>query len=380
MSCPHLKNSVQKEEDFKSSVISYNEITDLLHKSDVKEGKCPLDEKEREKLSKNLKECPEFTKGCPFKEVNDIKEVESVMDKIPNTHLKCPAFQDKITLLKDQIANNQLAESILQRRWDLFFEEPLKYIELGKKLKQGTTQNHILAESVPFMKKFVKFEVEKTVYRRYLSNLYFIYEAIEEELEKNKNDSVLSKIYYPKELSRLNSLKKDLEYFYGKDFIKKIKPLNSTTKYVQRIHETAESKPYLLVSHSYTRYLGDLFGGQILKKIAKKALNLESNLGICFYDFDNIKDLKEFKNEFKNKLNYLPVTEIQSKEIVDEANLSFEMNIEMFIELEKKNEVDEGYQMCPDYQKSFFAKYQNYIIFLLLLLSIFYKSKNFFKQ
>ena len=40
--------------------------------------------------------------------------------------------------------------------------------------------------------------------------------------------------------------------------------------YVNRINQISEEKPELLVAHAYTRYLGDLSGGQILKKIAQE--------------------------------------------------------------------------------------------------------------
>ena len=45
--------------------------------------------------------------------------------------------------------------------------------------------------------------------------------------------------------------------------------------------EIAKEEPYLLIAHHYTRYLGDLSGGQILKNIAQKALNLDQQ-GLAF--------------------------------------------------------------------------------------------------
>lgn len=69
-----------------------------------------------------------------------------------------------------------------------------------------------------------------------------------------------------------------------------------TKPYVDRIHEVGEKDPVLLVAHSYTRYMGDLSGGQILKKVAQRALKLPSTgEGLNFYQFEGIHSHKGFK-------------------------------------------------------------------------------------
>ena len=55
----------------------------------------------------------------------------------------------------------------------------------------------------------------------------------------------------------------------------------------------AKESPELLVGHHYTRYLGDLSGGQILKNIAQKAMNMEND-GLRFV-FDDIADEKALR-------------------------------------------------------------------------------------
>ncbi|MFN9259340.1 heme oxygenase (biliverdin-producing), partial [Microcystis sp.] len=100
-----------------------------------------------------------------------------------------------------------------------------------------------------------------------------------------------------------------------------------------RIREIATTEPELLVAHSYTRYLGDLSGGQILKKIAEKAMNLETG-GTAFYDFKDITDEKAYKNHYRQTLDELPVDQAMADRIVTEANAAFGMNMKMFQELE----------------------------------------------
>ena len=83
----------------------------------------------------------------------------------------------------------------------------------------------------------------------------------------------------------------------------------------------------------YTRYLGDLSGGQILKNIAEKALKLTDG-GLDFYEFPDIENKKEFKNTYRATLNKMPVTQSQVSAIVTEANYAFRLNMFMFDELD----------------------------------------------
>ena len=94
-------------------------------------------------------------------------------------------------------------------------------------------------------------------------------------------------INYP-ELERVEALSKDLEYYYGPKWKDLITPTSACSTYCFRIEEVAKQDPYLLVAHHYTRYIGDLSGGQILKKIAEKALKPPVGKGLEFYDFEEI--------------------------------------------------------------------------------------------
>lgn len=205
-------------------------------------------------------------------------------------------------------------------------------VNLATMLREGTKKSHTMAENVGFVKCFLKGVVEKTSYRKLVANLYFVYSAMEEEMERLKDDAVLSKVYFP-ELNREKSLEKDLFYYYGANWKQEIAPSKACKEYVKRIHDVAENNPALLVSHLYTRYLGDLSGGQILKKIAQKAMNLESN-GTAFYEFADIDDEKEFKTMYRAAMDSLPVDQATAEAIVDEANDAFGMNMKLFQELE----------------------------------------------
>ena len=70
--------------------------------------------------------------------------------------------------------------------------------------------------------------------------------------------------------------------------------------------------------------------------MARRSLNLDAGCGTAFYTFDEIPaaEIKPFIEEWYTELNKLDLTEEQKQKIVDEGNLVFALNIELFEELE----------------------------------------------
>jgi len=204
---------------------------------------------------------------------------------------------------------------------------------LATKLREGTKKSHSMAENVGFVKCFLKGAVEKTSYRRLVADLYFVYSAMEAEMEQQRAHPIVGAIYFP-ELNRKASLEEDLVYYFGGNWHEVVAPTKAAQAYVQRIQEVSATVPELLVAHSYTRYLGDLSGGQILKNIAQRAMNLSNGHGTAFYEFKEIADEKAFKARYRQTLDELAIDDAMADRIVDEANAAFGMNMKLFMELE----------------------------------------------
>ena len=205
--------------------------------------------------------------------------------------------------------------------------------DFALQLKTETKKSHTAAENTKFVGSFLRGVVSEESYKQLVANFYFIYRAMEEEVDKLKGDPIVSKIAYD-ELNRVNNLERDLRYFYGPNWRALITPSDACQQYVNRIREVADEDPELLVGHHYTRYLGDLSGGQILRGIAEKALNLPKGEGLYFYEFEKIEDKKEFKNNYRSSLNQLPINQSQANAIITEANYAFRLNMYMFDELQ----------------------------------------------
>lgn len=208
--------------------------------------------------------------------------------------------------------------------------------DLSEVLAAGTKEAHDKAENSPFVKDFLRGRIKRELFKLGTAALYYVYSAIEEEIEKNKDHPMFAPLYFPSELHRRDALAKDLEYLYGEDWESKISCSAATRPYVDRIHEVGCEDPVRLVAHAWTRYMGDLSGGQILKKVAQRALKLPpTGEGLNFYHFEGIHNPTAFKRLYRSRMNELEVDAETKVKLLDEANLAFKYNLDVFTELQE---------------------------------------------
>ena len=205
--------------------------------------------------------------------------------------------------------------------------------QFSKEIKEGTKKSHSAAENTKFVASFLKGVLDPEEYRKLITNFWYVYETMEERLQET-NDPFVNEIKkWNVLLFRTAFIQRDLRYYYGPMWREKQIPTEACNKYCYRINEIAEKDPYLLIAHHYTRYIGDLSGGQILKGIAKKALNQPEGEGLHFYDFPMIEDAKAFKTEYRSTLDNLDLSREQKDALVEESNYAFKLNMDMFNEM-----------------------------------------------
>ncbi|XP_004604205.1 heme oxygenase 2 [Sorex araneus] len=215
-------------------------------------------------------------------------------------------------------------------------ENHTRMTDLSELLKEGTKEAHDRAENTQFVKDFLKGNIRKELFKLATTALYFTYSALEEEMDRNKDHLAFAPLYFPTELHRKKALTRDMEYFFGEDWEEQVQCSQATQKYVERIHYVGQNEPELLVAHAYTRYMGDLSGGQVLKKVAQRALKLPSTgEGTQFYLFENIDNAQKFKQFYRARMNALDLNLKTKEKIVEEANKAFEYNMQIFNELDQ---------------------------------------------
>jgi heme oxygenase (biliverdin-producing, ferredoxin) len=220
---------------------------------------------------------------------------------------------------------------------------------LSVALKEGTAASHTAAENVHFVSNFIQGKISRDLFAQMTKSLFFVYQAMERALD------VVAPLYFPTchfphALSRTAALQQDYQYWFNCDDddehatppASEMTP--ATRDYVERLTDLAQHQPLLLLAHAYTRYLGDLSGGKILARVARRSLQLPADgSGLAFYEFAHVPSAKKFKDEYRAALDALLPTlsqkhgtsaQLQLQEIVREANIAFLFNMRLFEELD----------------------------------------------
>ena len=204
--------------------------------------------------------------------------------------------------------------------------------DLALKLKEGTKESHSAAENTKFVASFLRGVVDYEEYRKLLTNFYYVYDTMEQRIRETEDPMVQA--IKSEDLERKEAIERDLEYYYGPDWKDKQIPSEACNTYCHRINEIAEKDPYLLVAHHYTRYIGDLSGGKILKEIAARVLKPPAGKGLDFYEFPSIPNAKIFKQNYRAVLDNLGTDSSQENALITEANYAFRLNMYMFEEIQ----------------------------------------------
>ncbi|MFG3341855.1 biliverdin-producing heme oxygenase [Glycomyces sp. NPDC048151] len=161
-------------------------------------------------------------------------------------------------------------------------------------------------------------------YTRWHAQQYFVYEAIEAAAARFADDPAAGPFVFP-ELARVPAIEADLKFLMGPKWRSGIEPLPATKAYVDRINEVTADWPGGYIAHAYTRYLGDLSGGQAFGKAARRNYGFEDE-GASFYVFADIKSPKAFKDEYRARLDAVDLPEADKARVIEEILLAYDHN------------------------------------------------------
>jgi len=190
---------------------------------------------------------------------------------------------------------------------------------------------HSSSEGADFMTDLMRGRGSREDYVALVVQHWFIYKALEAAAETMKADPVAS-AFVDDKLTRLPAIEADLDFLIGEGWRDQVEPLPTTARYVARIAEVGATWPGGFIAHHYTRYLGDLSGGQFIGKIMARQFGFEAN-GIGFYIFDEIADPAAFKDVYREQLDAVPWDAAERERVIDEVLLAYRFNTELFVDL-----------------------------------------------
>ena len=206
-------------------------------------------------------------------------------------------------------------------------------IPFSQALRERTRSGHSASEGASFMDDLMTGKGSRDDYIALVAQHYFIYEALEAAAAAMADDAVARSFISP-HLTRLPALEADLQFLLGDDWRDQISPLPTTAAYVDRITTVAANWAGGFVAHHYTRYLGDLSGGQIIRTLMQRQFGFETN-GVGFYLFDEIAKPKEFKDTYREQLDAVNWSDEERERVIDEVMIAYRFNTELFVDLAK---------------------------------------------
>ncbi|WP_049566472.1 biliverdin-producing heme oxygenase [Nonomuraea sp. SBT364] len=195
-------------------------------------------------------------------------------------------------------------------------------------LRAATWGDHESAEDESYLKELMSGRLSEPEYGEMVAQHYFAYVALDGVSRRLRDHPVAGRFVFP-ELYREPALERDLATVYGAGWRERIAPSKATRTLVARIEQMADW-PGGYIAHHYTRYLGDLSGGQFIRMELEKIYGYrKGGGGADFYVFDEVGSLPRFKNEYRARLDALELDERERQRIIREVRLAYQLNTEV---------------------------------------------------
>lgn len=196
---------------------------------------------------------------------------------------------------------------------------------LSVAMREGSRAEHDAAEHSSFMAELLGGRVNARGYVDYLLRLRAVYRTLETVVRARRDDPAVAAVYDPA-LERLAALDADLKHWTPSGGRELDSP--ATREYCARLADADWGGA--VVAHHYTRYLGDLSGGQAIGRILDRSFDL-AGAGLAFYEFP--MRAKPYKDAYRSRLDGLGLDDGSIDRVVNEVKVAFSLNQAMFDEL-----------------------------------------------
>jgi heme oxygenase (biliverdin-producing, ferredoxin) len=205
---------------------------------------------------------------------------------------------------------------------------------LSTLLRTGTRAEHEAAEGSTFVEDLLGGRLTVQAYADLALQLRTVYLALEEVGEQVRRTPEGAGVVFD-ELLRVPAIEADLAHLLGDGWPAHAEPLPATAAYAAQIR-SGGTDAGRYVAHAYTRYLGDLSGGQVIGRMVQRHYGVD-DAGVGFYAFPAIPKPKPFKDLYRSRVDALALTDAQREEVVEEARAAFRHNRALFAALAERH-------------------------------------------
>jgi len=198
---------------------------------------------------------------------------------------------------------------------------------LSALLRSATADQHQRAETRPFISDLMGGKLSLAAFIEYTAQLAYVYEALEAR-DVSRDPAPLD----DPRLARMASIESDLTALGAGDWRVTHPALPSTAAYAARLRELADGRCAEYLAHHYTRYLGDLSGGQAIGAMIARHYGATPEQ-LAFFRFEGIEKPVVYKREYREALDALELTAEEREAVVAEARAAFDFNAAIFDEL-----------------------------------------------
>jgi heme oxygenase len=204
---------------------------------------------------------------------------------------------------------------------------------LSVRLRAETRAAQGAAQRSEFLGALAEGRLPVQAYAELTAQHWFIYEALEAAAAAMADDPVAG-AFVDRELDRLPWLEADLIFLHGPGWANRIVALPATTTYCTRLREAALAAAPGFVAHHYTRYLGDLSGGQYLGRAIARSYGLNGD-GHRFFAFPGV-DLVGFKARYRRLLDEVSWSRSEERIFMTEVAEAYRLNVALLAELKER--------------------------------------------
>jgi heme oxygenase len=192
---------------------------------------------------------------------------------------------------------------------------------------------HLEAEQSGIIADILRGDASRDGYILLLRNLHAAYHAMEQGLARHHDTPGLDQVSAYR-FDRAGAIAADLDALCGGNWPTAIPLLPAGKSYADAIAQAAEGDGSRLIAHAYTRYLGDLSGGQIVQKLLAKSLQFRPDQ-LSMFDFAGFPDPETLKSEFRHALEHAGARVADPDLVVEEGATAFTLNIALSVAVKR---------------------------------------------